>query len=83
MPHSRLEKSSWLFSVITVAVAGAGRRFLAQITRHQNEAKFFGASLQYSNYAGQVDEGIMKEYERKMNCLSKCDGKYEFRNEEN
>ena len=31
---------------------GASRRFLAQITRHQNEVKFMSASLQYSNYAG-------------------------------
>ena len=63
MPHSRLEKSSRLFSVITVAVVGASRRFLAQITRHQNEAKFFGASLQYSKYAGQADEGIWTKNE--------------------
>ena len=34
---------------------GASRRFLAQITRHQNEVKFISASLQYSNYAGQAD----------------------------
>ena len=33
------------FAVITVAVAGASRRFLSQITRHQNEVKFMSASL--------------------------------------
>ncbi len=39
------------FTVITVAIVGANRRFLAQITRHQNEVKFMSASLQYSNYS--------------------------------
>ena len=33
LPHPAVQK----FSVITVAVVGASRRFLAQITRHQNE----------------------------------------------
>lgn len=51
LPHPAVQK----FSVITVAVVGASRRFLAQITRHQNEGKFISASLQYSNYAGQAD----------------------------
>ena len=51
LPHPAVQK----FSVITVAVVGASRRFLAQITRHQNEVKFISASLQYSNYAGQAD----------------------------
>ena len=50
LPHPTVQK----FAVITVAVVGASRRFLAQITRHQNEVKFMSASLQYSNYA----EGI-------------------------
>ena len=36
LPHPAVQK----FSVITVAVVGASRRFLAQITRHQNEVKF-------------------------------------------
>lgn len=34
LPHPAVQK----FSVITVAVVGASRRFLAQITRHQNES---------------------------------------------
>lgn len=51
LPHPAVQK----FSVISVAVVGASRRFLAQITRHQNEVKFISASLQYSNYAGQAD----------------------------
>lgn len=46
LPHPTLQK----FSVINVAVVGASRRFLAQITRHQNEVKFMSASLQYSDY---------------------------------
>lgn len=51
LPHPTVQK----FSVITIAIVGASRRFLAQITRHQNEVKFMSASLQYSNYAGQAD----------------------------
>lgn len=51
LPHPTVQK----FAVITVAVVGASRRFLAQITRHQNEVKFMSASLQYSNYTGQAD----------------------------
>ena len=35
LPHPTVQK----FMVITVAVVGASRRFLAQITRHQNEVK--------------------------------------------
>lgn len=51
LPHPTVQK----FSVITVAIVGASRRFLAQITRHQNEVKFMSASLQYSNYSGKAD----------------------------
>lgn len=47
LPHPTLQK----FGVITVVVVGASRRFLAQITRHQNEVKFMSASLQYSDYS--------------------------------
>lgn len=47
LPHPTLRK----FGVINVAVVGASRRFLAQITRHQNEVKFMSASLQYSDYS--------------------------------
>jgi hypothetical protein len=42
LPHPTVQK----FMVITVAVVGASRRFLAQITRHQNEVKYMSASLQ-------------------------------------
>ena len=47
LPHPTLQK----FSVINVVVIGASRRFLAQITRHQNEVKFMSGSLQYSDYS--------------------------------
>ena len=40
---------------LNVAVVGASRRFLAQITRHQNEVKFMSASLQYSDYSDEAD----------------------------
>lgn len=60
LPHPTVQK----FMVITVAVVGASRRFLAQITRHQNEVKYMSASLQYSNYSGRaafaIPYGIMK-----------------------
>jgi len=60
LPHPTVQK----FMVITVAVVGASRRFLAQITRHQNEVKYMSASLQYSNYscraAFAIPYGIMK-----------------------
>ena len=51
LPHPTIQK----FGVINVAVVGASRRFLAQITRHQNEIKFMSASLQYSDYSGEAD----------------------------
>lgn len=47
LPHPTIQK----FGVINVVVVGASRRFLAQITRHQNEVKFISASLQYSDYS--------------------------------
>lgn len=51
LPHPTIQK----FAVINVVVIGASRRFLAQITRHQNEVKFMSASLQYSDYSGDAD----------------------------
>lgn len=51
LPHPTIQK----FGVINIVVVGASRRFLAQITRHQNEVKFMSASLQYSDYSGSVD----------------------------
>lgn len=50
LPHPTIQK----FAVINVAVVGASRRFLAQITRHQNEVKFMSASLQYSDYSDEA-----------------------------
>lgn len=57
LPHPTIQK----FTVITVAVVGASRRFLSQITRHQNEVKFMSASLQYSDYSGVA--AFVKPYE--------------------
>lgn len=57
LPHPTVQK----LAVITVAVVGASRRFLSQITRHQNEVKFMSASLQYSNYTGQADFSVPYE----------------------
>lgn len=57
LPHPTIQK----FAVINVAVVGASRRFLAQITRHQNEVKFMSASLQYSDYSGEA--GFVVPYE--------------------
>ena len=50
LPHPTIQK----FSVINIAVVGASRRFLAQVTRHQNEVKFMSASLAYSDYSDSV-----------------------------
>lgn len=50
-PHPTIQK----FGCINVVVVGASRRFLAQITRHQNEVKFMSASLQYSDYSSETD----------------------------
>jgi thymidylate synthase (FAD) len=50
LPHPTIQK----FGVINVVVVGASRRFLAQITRHQNEVKFMSASLQYSDYSDEA-----------------------------
>lgn len=51
LPHPTIQK----FGLINVVVVGASRRFLAQITRHQNEVKFMSASLQYSDYSDGAD----------------------------
>lgn len=74
LPHPTIQK----LGVINIVVVGASRRFLAQITRHQNEIKFVSASLQYSNYSGEADfvvpyeileqgEGRINEYLRACN----------------
>lgn len=57
LPHPTVQK----FAVLTVAIVGASRRFLAQITRHQNEVKFMSASLQYSNYDGMAEFAVPYE----------------------
>ena len=47
LPHPNIQR----FSIINVAIVGASRRFLAQITRHQDDVHFISASLQYSDYS--------------------------------
>lgn len=63
LPHPTIQK----FGVINVAIVGASRRFLAQITRHQNEVKFMSASLQYSDYSGQAEYCVPIDIIRKGN----------------
>lgn len=57
LPHPTIQK----LGVINIAIVGASRRFLAQITRHQNEVKFVSASLQYSDYSD--NNGFCVPYE--------------------
>lgn len=71
LPHPTIQK----FGMITVAVIGASRRFLAQITRHQNEVKFMSASLQYSDYSGAADFVVPYEFldtPREKEYLEQC-----------
>lgn len=71
LPHPTIQK----FAVINVAVVGASRRFLAQITRHQNEVKFMSASLQYSDYSGEADFVVPYELldsQMRFSYLSQC-----------
>lgn len=58
LPHPTIQK----FAAINVVVVGASRRFLAQITRHQNEVKFMSASLQYSDYSDKADFVVPYEF---------------------
>lgn len=46
LPHANIQR----FSQICVVIVGASRRFLAQITRHQDDVHYISASLQYSDY---------------------------------
>jgi thymidylate synthase (FAD) len=83
LPHPTIQK----FGVVNVVVIGASRRFLAQITRHQNEVKFMSASLQYSDYSGEADfcvpynilehgSGAIEQYLR--NCRQAMEGYEQF-----
>lgn len=47
LPHPNIQR----FAMINVVIVGASRRFLAQITRHQDDVHFISASLQYSDYS--------------------------------
>lgn len=50
LPHPTIQK----FGIINIGIVGASRRFLAQITRHQNEVKFMSGSLQYSDWSSKA-----------------------------
>lgn len=50
LPHANIQR----FGMPIVAVVGASRRFLAQITRHQDDVHFISASLQYSDYSNEA-----------------------------
>lgn len=70
LPHPTLQK----LNVINIVIVGASRRFLSQITRHQNEVKFVSGSLQYSNYSSTSQFVI--PYELTSNCdeyISSCE----------
>ena len=66
LPHPTLQK----FAVINAVVIGASRRFLAQVTRHQNEVKYMSASLQYSDYSNDADFVIPYEMMDKPELIS-------------
>lgn len=72
LPHPTIQK----FGVINIAIVGASRRFLAQITRHQNEVKFMSASLQYSDYSDDGDfvipYEIIDDEEKVKSYLATC-----------
>ena len=73
LPHPTIQK----FGALNVVVVGASRRFLAQITRHQNEVKFMSASLQYSDYSASAGfcipySVIEKGPEYEENYLNAC-----------
>ena len=71
LPHPTIQK----FAVINAVIVGASRRFLAQITRHQNEVKFMSASLQYSDYSDEADFVVPYELldsQMRFSYLSQC-----------
>lgn len=63
LPHANIQR----LAQIAVVIVGASRRFLAQITRHQDDVHFISASLQYSDYSDNAAfcipyELIQKDY---------------------
>jgi thymidylate synthase (FAD) len=51
IPHASLQK---LFN-ISVLFLNVSRRFLAQVTRHQNDIHFMSSSLRYANHENDID----------------------------
>lgn len=72
LPHTSIQK----LGIINIVIIGASRRFLAQITRHQNEVKFVSASLQYSDYSNDanfvVPYNMLNNIERTKIYLNSC-----------
>lgn len=60
LPHNTIKQ----FAMITIAVIGASRRFLAQITRRRVGVTFMSASLQYSDYSGEANFVVPIEIEK-------------------
>lgn len=77
LPHPTLQK----LGTISIVVVGASRRFLAQITRHQNEVKFVSASLQYSDMSNEarfvVPYGILLDADAHDRYLDSCRSSFE------
>ena len=72
LPHPTIQK----FGVVNIVIVGASRRFLAQITRHQNEVKFMSASLQYSDYSGKAGYTVPYDIlgtEKEAGYLAQCE----------
>jgi thymidylate synthase (FAD) len=63
LPHPTLQK----FSTITLIFRGVSRRFLAQITRHQNEIKFMSSSFRQADHSNDIDFVIPLEMLRTNN----------------
>ena len=60
-------KALFQHDVISVFISGCSRRFMAQITRHQNDVHYSISSLQYTKHRSRPDEmydGLLTEKER-------------------
>lgn len=72
LPHNNIKR----FGKINIAIVGASRRFLAQITRHKTGVDFNSASLQYSNYSAESDfvvpYELLNQPELKEKYLANC-----------
>jgi thymidylate synthase (FAD) len=67
LPHPTLQK----FVTIPLLFIGVSRRFLAQITRHQNDIKFMSSSFQYGDHSNDTDFVVPVEVLRQPNASAK------------